>query len=302
MADSTDREVTEALGQLVAIDVLAFGRFGRDQLRIDWTDEPRPTTATIEQAIERTWPEQLEKARQEGRVLFNGPMARHIDHNLAAGSLRVTAGPTCYRDFVGTNLFNPQLLDQAGWACFSNPIGTTATILTADGYLLYGRRNNKVAFHGGYLHTFGGAIEPGDTGAAGQLDGFGSILRELREELRLDAAECTEIVCVGLIRDQQIWQPEMLFEARCRLSQSEILERLDLAHDEEHCRIEGCVDRPEDLMRFPAGARPIAPVAIGSMLLHGWHQWGRAWVLEAAHQIGLWTEDVRKCGKDHKKS
>lgn len=168
---------------------------------------------------------------------------------------------------------------------FSPPIGTTATILTADGYLLYGRRNNKVVFHADYLHTLGGALEPGNTGAPGQLDGFGSIQCELHEELHLEPADCAAIVCVGMIRDRQIWQPELLFEVTSRLSQAEILGRLDLTNDEEHCPIEACVAQPGALAGFLPACGLVAPVAVGSMLLHGWHHWGSSWAIRAARRM-----------------
>lgn len=278
-------ETVEAIRQHTLIDVLAFGRFDPGHLHITWTDRPRPTAPEIEAAIDRTWPEQLDRAKREGRRLFNGTMARYIQHRQEANDLHLLTGPTCYRDFVGTNLFNPNLIEHADWSCFSNPVGTTATILTADGSLLYGRRNHTVAFHAGYVHTFGGALEPADGGHPGHLDGFGSILRELREELALEAGEIDRITCVGLIRDRQIWQPEMLFEVTTSRARAEIVSRLHEACDQEHSAIEHCLDNPAALVAFMNQVSPIAPVALGSMLLHGWDRWGGDWVVQASQHV-----------------
>ena len=45
------------------------------------------------------------------------------------------------------------------------------------------------------------------------------------------------------------------------------------------------LDEPGALVEYMSRTRPIAPVALGSMLLHGWHRWGDKWVLSAAKGI-----------------
>lgn len=266
--------------------VLAFGRFTPDRLHIARETSPRETTPQLDAAIAETWALQLRAAQAAGRVLFNGDMLRYIAHEThgspADGQvLRLRVGPTCYRDFVGTNLFNRHRLDEFGWHRFSNPIGTTATVVTADGYLCYGRRSASVSYHAHHVHTFGGALEDADAGPDDRVDGFGAVQRELHEELALERSDIREIVCAGLIRDREIHQPEMLFEARVKLTADEVVERWRGAESrDEHAELECLRDKPDAIAPFIAGCGPIAPVAVGALLLYGRGRWGEKWYKE----------------------
>lgn len=245
---------------------------------VHWTDSPRPSTPELEQLIEQSWQEALARSAQTGAILFNGKLVRWLGHRVEDGVLHIDAAPTDYRDFVGTNLYNRHRVAEFGRDRFSNPIGTTATVVSDDGWLLYGRRSHRVAWHAGHLHTFGGALEAADVRPDGTIDPFAAVRRELREELRLDEEHLADTVCVGLIHDHEIWQPELLFETRVPLSRDDMLGRLDRADPhQEHTAIEYVRDEPEALVPFLRSAAPVAPVAIGAICLHGRHRWGREW-------------------------
>jgi len=192
--------------------------------------------------------------------------------------LHLTVGPTCYRDFVGTNLFNHHRLGEFSWDLFSNPIGTTATLLTRDGRICYGRRSTRVAYHAGHIHTFGGGLEERDKGPDGSIDPFTSLCRELVEELAIPRHELIDLCCVGLIRDKEIHQPELLFEARLDISAIELRRRWVSAEGkDEHDEIVSIEDQPEAVAPFIRTCGPIAPVAIGALFLHGRRRWGEDW-------------------------
>lgn len=265
------------------VDVVGIFRPG--QIRIVWRDEPRPPHPELDELVARTWAEQI-RQRGEGASLFNGPLARVLRYRTFEGMLEVEVGPSDYANFLATNYLHPHLGPQIGWELFSNPLGTSATIRTADGWLVQGRRNERVACHPGYVHSFGGGIEPGERRADGTFDAFASIGRELREELGIDGAEIVEQVCLGMIRDARIRQPEMIFDVAVRLTRDELAGRI-AAGDEEHTRIESCRDEPGAIVAFIAGIDRIAPVAVGALLMHGRRQWGEAWLADARAQLGL---------------
>jgi len=267
--------------------VLAFGEFPPGQLAAVYEPRPRPTTPELEAAIVETWRQQTAAAERDGRLLFNGELIRYLGHETTAASppaLRLRLGPTCYRDFVGTNLYGREWLERVGWECFANPVGTTATLVTADGLVCYGRRSGRVAFHGGHVHTFGGALEGCDLAPDGcSIDPLASLRRELDEELGLASEDLVEPVCVGLIRDHQIFQPELLFEAGLTLTAAELAARWSGAESRnEHDALVTLPDRPEAVLPFLRGCGPIAPVAVGALLLHGRRRWGEAWFAETA--------------------
>ena len=196
-------------------------------------------------------------------------MLRYLNHTVDDSIFKLSVGPTCYRDFVGTNLYGQAWLDRVAWECFSNPVGTTATLVTADNLICYGRRSQRVAFHAGYVHTFGGALEIIDRRPDGTIDVFASLMRELDEELALTADDLMNLQCVGLIRDKQIHQPELLFEARLRMTTDELRKKWKTAESgDEHEAIVTLQDSPEAIAPFIESCGPIAPVAIGALLIH----------------------------------
>lgn len=282
----------EFSGQSLPFVVLVGECFRPEAVRVLVEPTARPTTPELERLIAEEWDRQTILASRAGRLLFNGELLRYVRHEVAPGAdgtqrLDLAVGPTCYRDFVGTNLFNHHRLGEFAWESFANPIGTTATLITGDGYLCYGRRSLKVAYHGGYVHTFGGALEEQDLAADGRsVDAFASVLRELREEVGLDRGDIAEAWCVGMIRDKEIWQPELLFDARTELSAAELSDRWSSAEaKDEHDGLVSCLSEPDAIVPFILGSGAIAPVAIGAMFLHGRRLWGEAWYRRAAEEL-----------------
>lgn len=266
--------------------ILATGRFDREQVNIRYSPVSRPTVDKLERLIAAEWDKRLALARAQGRVLFNGDLFRYLDHQIVESTLTLTVGPTCYRDFVGTNFYNHHRLAEFGWHTFANPVGTTATVFTADGRIVYGRRSSRVAFHADHVHTFGGTLEVADRAADGTIDAFDSVVRELFEELGLRREDLRDLVCVGLIRDTEIVQPEMLFETRVDLTGAELVARWETAASrDEHDGLVSLADASDAIVPFIQTCGPIAPVAVGALLLHGRHRWGDDWYAQAKRQM-----------------
>ncbi len=268
----------------------ACGSFPPETVQVQYSPASRPTTPEIEAAIAVEWERQLELARGTDRVLFDGKLLRYVSHRvcpLGGGeTFELTVGPTCYRDFVGTNLFNRHRAEEFGRQRFANPVGTTATLVSADGLICYGRRSPRVSYHAGHVHTFGGALETADQAADGSIDAFASVRRELKEELELGAGDLEGLSCVGLIRDREIHQPEMLFEARLRMTAEELGRRWQSAEArDEHDEIVSLADRPEAIVPFIRSCGLIAPVAIGALFIHGRLAWGEDWFHAAARDF-----------------
>jgi len=266
-------------------DVLIGGRFSPENISALWTDRPRPTTPRVEELIEREWTFRLAQAARSGARLFDGRLGRYVGHEVVGRRLTLTLGPTRYRDFVGTNLYHPELAERFGWEYLSNPVGTTATLITADDYLVFGRRSGKVAYHAGFLHTFGGSLEAADLRPGGRVDVRGSLDRELQEELGLRASETATVECSGMIRDHEILQPELLFEVHLLLTRRQLLDRFAAVGDDEHLAAEACPVHPRQIVPFLRQAAPVAPVAVGAMMLFGAQRWGRGWLTEASESL-----------------
>ncbi len=273
MAPSTDR---------LPFVIDACGRFDAAHVRVSFDPKPRPTTEELDALISAEWERQVALAKGTDKMLFNGALLRYSGQRMERGPggdvFHLVVGPTCYRDFVGTNLFNRHRVEEFGWHRFSNPIGTTATLISSDGRICYGRRSKRVSYHAEHVHTFGGALEESDRRPDGSIDAFASVSREMTEELGLPPEETHGLVCVGLIRDKEIHQPEMLFEARLEMTADELRRRWQTAESkDEHDEIVTLEDKPEAIVPFIKNCGPIAPVAVGALFIHGLLAWGREW-------------------------
>jgi 8-oxo-dGTP pyrophosphatase MutT (NUDIX family) len=105
--------------------------------------------------------------------------------------------------------------------------------------------------------------------------------RELHEEIGIDPRDITGFVCLGLIHDRSIHQPELIFDVTVRQSSDELAGMCD----EEHTGVLACGDSAGTIVPFLREARPVAPVAIGALLLHGRSRFGEQWYEDALRAL-----------------
>ena len=262
------------------------GQFRPGQLHVRWQDEPRPPHAALDSLVAKTWEEQTAACRQSGRLLFNGRLVRYLRHRVRDGVLSIDAGPTDFANFLATNLLNWPRGQEFGWDMFSNPIGSSAVPITSDGRLLLGRRNQRVIFHAGYVHVIGGGLEAVDCREDGTADAFSAARRELIEELALAPEEIGEVLCLGMIRDPTIRQPELIFDAALHLTWDEVAARLDPNDPhQEHTKLLACPDEPDAILPFIRANAPVTPVAVGLLCFHGRLWFGQAWYDDAIREL-----------------
>lgn len=253
-------------------EIEAYGPFSRDRIRVHWTEEEPAPCAELENLAHQTWEAHREEMQRVGGVLFNGPLVRLLSAEVRDGTLVMWTCPTDYVRFLGTNFLNHHLAEAFGWEAYSNPVGTSAVVVTSDHHLVLGRRSLQVASHAGMIHTFGGAIEPEDRDAEGRIDPYGAIARELVEELALDNPDLNALLCLGLTRDATIRQPELIFRFDLPESLSRLQQRFagrGTTHGEEHTDLVALPDRPEAISHFIEQERHITPIAVSSLWLYG---------------------------------
>jgi hypothetical protein len=255
----------------------ATGPFDRTSLEVSWRQQPRPRRQDVEELIDQAWTQRQAKAQRDGANLFNGPLCRLVAYDAREHQLRLHLGPTCYRDFVGTNLHNAHLRYSHSPEVLANPLGVSANIVLAEGFLLLGRRSQRVAYHAGRIHPIGGCVEPAPEGASPEP--FDSIRQELHEELAIPAEHIRSLRCLGLIRDKHIVQPELIFDAAVSCSFEQIQQNLPRAeHADEHVDLLIVRDHPASVVTFiESHYSELTPVALSGLLLHGLHCWGSGW-------------------------
>ena len=253
----------------------AIGDWTGAQVRATTIASGRRLVPEVQRIIEQSWGTAL---RRPGVKLFDGPMCRLESWRASEDRLDLTLSPTSYKPFLGTNLMHPELAERYGRDVMANPVGVSPALLTADDYLLLGRRNASVAYYPGRTHPFAGALEPRDHGNL-----FAALRRELAEELSLTDADISEMSCTGIVEDIALRQPELIFRARCRRTRRQIELQV---HKDEHGDSVAIAATPTALaaaLEDPA----LTPVGIASLLLWGRHAFGAAWFKERAARFSL---------------
>lgn len=258
------------------------GQFHRDSVTVDWHDRPRPIGRAVQELIDATWDKQTRKAHQTDRKLFNGRLCRLIDCASPGQGLRLQLGPVDFKTFLGTNLTHAHLRYEHGPDILGDALGVSAALQTDDDFLLLGRRSEHVYYHPGRIHPIGGVVEPPE--AQGQAPcPFGTMSEELHQELGLKAGAIEEILCLGLVRDKHIVQPELIFDVKVRADVSELRAGAVGAKDSmEHDELLHVRDHPSSVISFiEANAAEMTAVAQAALLLHGLRHWGTGWFASA---------------------
>ncbi|MDB5324351.1 MAG: hydrolase [Phycisphaerales bacterium] len=234
----------------------AIGQWSPDQLAVEQTPSTQRSTPEVDQAIERAW--QHATARP-GVQLFDGPMCRLESWHATPDRLKLTLSRTTYKTFLGTNLTHPELADRFGPQILANPVGVSPALLTADNFLMMGRRNASVAYYPNRIHPFAGALDPDDANP------FTAVRRELREELGFADDDVAEIHLTGIAEDLAIRQPELIFLARSNRTRHQVEAALDRT---EHHATWSTPATPEAIEAALRSGESFTPVATASILLY----------------------------------
>ena len=250
------------------VEIVEKGRWSESGVVTRWQESGFAPPADVRERIEEEWRRQKERL---GEKLFDGPMCRLESMGRNGSVLELGLSRTSYKAFVGTNLHHAELGDSHGEKALANPVGVSCALLSADGYLMMGRRNERVAYYPNRVHPFAGTLEPQGEGLP---DVFAEVRRELKEELALGPGDVKEIVCAGVVKDLKLRQPELMFVGWAKLSRREIEGRLD---EKEHVALVGVLAHGEGLSKALETVGEMTPVAVAAVVLCGRQVCGERW-------------------------
>ena len=258
------------------------GRFAPGQIHVRWSDQPRPSNPEVDGIIEQTWRDQKAKAALSERRLYDGRLCRLIECAAGNGTIEMTLGPVSFREFLGTNLTHAHIRYTAGPEVLGDALGVSAAVTTQDGYIVMGLRSDRVAYHAGRIHPIGGVVEPSDPPGAAP-DPFETITNELSEELGLSRQSLGKTLCLGLVRDKHIVQPELIFDIQAAMDVKDILAHRAGAVDAcEHKDIIPVRNHPAAVVTFMENrSTELTPLGLATLLLHGLQAWGTGWFAAA---------------------
>jgi len=210
-------------------------------------------------------------------LLFDGAMCRFEAWNATPTRLKLSFSQTSYKPFLGTNLTHPELSDRYGRRVLANPAGVSPAVLTHDEFLIFGRRNESVAYYPGRTHPFAGAMEPRDA-----TNVFAAVTRELAEELALAEADLMELRCTGVAQDWNLRQDELIFRVTTRLTLAELERKLDREEHHASWSIPATRQSIERALPDPQ----LTPVSVAALLLWGATRWGPGWMRQNLLALG----------------
>lgn len=255
------------------------GQFSPQQLKVTWSDEKRPSSEEVDQLIEKSWAEQVERAKQRNIHLFNGKLCRLIDYHVEDNCLQLVLGHVSFKEFVGTNATQAYLRYIHGPTILADPLGVSAALCTTDGFIVLGMRSNRVAQYPQRVHPIGGTVEPADKNP----DPFATMLAELEEETAIPTSQAAEILCLGMVRDRNTVQPELIFDLKINTDVTTLFEKHCQACDaHEHASLVPVRDHPASVVTFlEQQFSQLTPIALATLLLHGLKHWGSGWFANA---------------------
>ncbi len=260
--------------------------FDRSQISQTVVVDVATSPPALEKYMANYWKAECEKAAAHGQVLHNGKLVRLAGFDVEGSTLCFQFEETCFRDFAATNLNLSHEKPFVSPRHRANALGVSASVMTSDGFLAWGRRSDRVYFHRGCLQAFGGMLEQNDRDEAGRYDVFGRMARELSEELGVAQDEVATMTVIGLVRDISILQPELLFDVEMNLTRRELTSRFSPTRsDGEHTAIEFLYDEPEGYLPFLTKTKMMAPVAQAMLLLHGRLRWGSEWYEQICYAL-----------------
>jgi hypothetical protein len=259
----------------------AVGRYAPGQLHLLWSPARRPASVEIDRLIQQAWNTETHKAKANQTKLYDGRLCRLIDWSADRKHLNLTVGEVTFKEFLGTNLRHAYLRYTHGPEALANAIGVSSCISTADEFIVLGRRGPHNLHNASLLHPVGGMVElPRNQQADGNLpDFFAAAVAEIEEELGIARERTGEPVCMGLVRDKKIVQPELVFDVKTDLEAQEVRKLAATARDShEHTELTLVRDNPSAVVTFiEQKLAELTPVALATVLLHGLLQWGSGW-------------------------
>ena len=257
------------------------GTFAPTDVTVQWSDQRRQCNDELARLIDQAWELALWQAKKAGQTIFDGPMCRLISYAVDAGRFDMTLGPVSYKEFVGTNQTQAYVRYLHGPEVLADPLGVSASIITADGFLLLGLRSTHVMQYPERLHPIGGTVEPRDE--TNLIDPFQSMLDEFNEETGVALDNVSDITLLGLVHDKNTVQPELIFDLKVDVDAAAVRRGAETAVDaEEHTNIVPVRDHPAAVVTFlEQNFSLLTPVGLAALLLHGQQHWGSGWFAAA---------------------
>jgi len=215
-------------------EVLTSGYFPIHRLKITPVERTLVYDKKVETLIDSHWEEEMIKAQQKNKLLFNGPIYRLEGHTIKNDILEVFVSNTNFKELMGTHFFYPELAEKYCTSALSNAIALSTFLQSSDEHFIFVKRSENIYFGEGLWHLIAGqfSIEPG---IEGDDSAFRVLEKELHEEAGISVDHIEQCVCLGLIKSRYYHKPELVFYTQVIPTSEEVAGMIETAHDDfEH--------------------------------------------------------------------
>jgi len=237
---------------------------------------PGNVKTTYRESLFLPWPHDLAmRARtlwtnlqQEDERLYNGSLYSLKRASVAGGKLNINLSKTNYRDqiFANKNIKFWSAEQQVRYA--PRALGVSALVETSDGTLLFMLRSRKVHEYPRHIDVFGGHVDWKES-HVNPPDPFEAITSELTGELGIRSENIQSQTCIGLLKNIQIFKPELVFRINLNIDSNAVIALARSASEKfEYDEILSVAATPDELQQFQQKkAKELTPAANGSIEL-----------------------------------
>ena len=133
--------------------------------------------------------------------MFSGDLLSVVNNDSNSKYIKLDTILTTYDDYyiTRTKEFREQFPDEKN----TNVLSTGCVLITSDNCILLGKRNLQLAVNPGKITIVSGMVDNNDINENKQVDLFGCIKREIKEEIGVDSDEIKKLICMGLVQKPQ---------------------------------------------------------------------------------------------------
>ncbi|MGC9424094.1 hypothetical protein, partial [Vibrio sp.] len=207
---------------LLPYRVLVGGMYSLHQLKLEYDEHNILNLSGVQQEeVERVVSTYMVQGKQidydaDGH---RPPLYRLISYSVNGGNLVLRLGKTDFGEYLATNVEHPEWREIYGDEVMSDALAFSVAAVTADNFLLWGKRSGKPADAAGAYHVLpsGHPHPPGSIGIW--------LYQELEAEAGIQVDEISDLICTGLVLSLWNTKPELTFFLRASVTFAELQER-----------------------------------------------------------------------------
>jgi|GEM_PF-6907053 len=181
-----------------------FGLFDKSHVIVTFSNKSNTRESFVSKYIQEHW----NKIVKKNPLMFSGDLLSVVNNHSNSEYIKLDTIITEYDDYyiTRTKKFQQKFSNEKS----TNVLSTGCISITSDNYIVLGKRSLQLSVSPGKITIVSGMADDEDIIKNNQVDVFGCITREIKEEIGVNSNEIKELICIGLIekpKNQGIFIP-----------------------------------------------------------------------------------------------